>query len=556
MYRFMRSSYVRWPSAAALFLLVILSLLDASTSPAAQTAPSVLKEIRAQSDPIRRIELLDEALKDASIKGEALSTLHFERALAYREIKDYFRAVEDFDHSLAYTQRIVPILIEKAHCLILLEQLDEASQMLEVVLSSNPGMAKAYVLKGMINEKEGFLSKAEDEYTRALHYEPHSIMALEMRARLQLREGKPRKALEDSNALSRLAPENPETFLTRARINVKLKDYSAALTDYRRVEAMMPGDDQVLEEKALLFFKMNEPGKALEALSGYAVKHSGEVGLLVLQARAHILLKNYVEADRILELALSKNPMHAPAHLYRGVVYARNQEAEQALRSLNRAIELDPALVEAYKERARTFMEINEQVRAASDLTTAAELDPADGEILALRGLTFMARMLYDAAIADFTKALESLSGDPRILYDRATAYLQADEQHLALADLVSILRSKPDAARALSLRGVARFNLGQMSQAREDFQKAVALSPNDALVWNNKGFFHYKMQELDTALDCYKRALKLNPSYREAQYNLNLALQKKDAPETAEVSSNPGDSSFVSREMQTRKDN
>jgi lipoprotein NlpI len=86
------------------------------------------------------------------------------------------------------------------------------------------------------------------------------------------------------------------------------------------------------------------------------------------------------------------------------------------------------------------------------------------------------------------------------------------------------------------------------MSQAREDFQKAVALSPNDALVWNNKGFFHYKMQELDTALDCYKRALKLTPSYREAQYNLNLALQKKGAPEIAEVSSNPADSSFVSR--------
>ena len=270
----------------------------------------------------------------------------FERALAYKKIKDYFRAVEDFNHSLGYTRKIIPPLLEKVHCLILLDQLDEASKVLEIVLSTSPGMARAYVLRGMIYEKEGFPDKAQDEYTRALHYETQSIMALEMRAKLLLREGKPRKALEDANALSRLDPANPEVFLTRARINVKLKDYRAALADYGKVEAIMPGDDKVLEERVLVFFKTNEPGKALEALSGYTVKHPGEVELLVLQASAHIVLKNYVEADRILKLALAKNPLHTPAYLYRGVVYSRNQQPDQALENLNRAIELDASLIE------------------------------------------------------------------------------------------------------------------------------------------------------------------------------------------------------------------
>ena len=532
--------YIRYCLVPAFCLSITLLMYFPLPSKAAQNSPPVLKEIQEVNDPIRRIELLDEALKDSSIKGEFLSTLYFERALAYKKIKDYFRAVEDFNHALAYTRKIIPPLLEKAHCLILLDQLDEASKVLEVVLSTSPGMANAYVLKGMIYEKEGFLGKAQDEYTRALHYETQSTMALEMRAKLLLREGKPRKALEDANALRRLDQANPEVFLTRARINVKLKDYRAALEDYEKVEALMPGDDKVLEEKVLVFFEINEPGKALEALSGYAVKHPGEVELLVLQARAHIVLKNYVGADRILKLALAKNPLHAPAHLYRGVVHSRNQQPDQALGNLNRAIELDTSLLEAYKERARIFMDIGEPVRAALDLTAAAELDPSDGEIPAMRGLTFMTRSLYDAAIADFTKALESLSGNPRILYDRATAYLQEDEQHLALADLNAVLRVRPDAARALSLRGVARFNLRQMTQAREDFEKAASANPNDALVWNNRGFFHYKMKEYDTAIDCYSRSLKLNPGYKEAQYNLSLALQKKDASELTTIGSKP----------------
>ena len=507
---------------------------------AGQNPPPVLKEIREIGNPIRRIELLDEALKDSSIKGEFLSTLYFERAVAYKEIKDYFRAVEDFNHSLAYTRKIIPPLVEKAHCLVILDQLDEASKVLEIVLSASPGMAKAYVLKGMIYEKEGFLTKAQDEYTRALHYETQCAMALEMRAKLLLREGKPRKALEDANALSRLDPDNPKVFLTRARVNVKLKDYRAALADYGKVEAIMPGDDKVLEERVLVFFKTNEPGKALEALSGYAIKHPGEVELLVLQARAHIVLKNYVEADRILKLALAKNPSYAPAYLYLGVVRSRNQHWDEALGNLNRAIELDASLLEAYKERARIFMDIGEPVRAGLDLTAAARLDPSDGEILAMRGLTFVTRSLYDAAIADFTEALESLSGDPRILYDRATAYLQEDEQDLALVDLNAVLRVRPDAARALSLRGIARFNLGQAPKAREDFQKATATSPNDPLVWNNSGFFHYKMKEYDAAIDCFSRSLKLDPGYKEAQYNLSLAIQKKDTPVLTAVGSKP----------------
>ena len=521
--------------------LLIASLLSpASFSLAAESLSPILKQIQGTNDPIRRIELLDEAINDSSIKGESLSNLYFERALAYVKIKDYFKAVEDFNHALAHTRKIITPLLEKAYCLILLDQLDEASKVLEVVLSTNPGMAKPYVLKGMIYEKEGFLAKAEDEYTRALHYDSQSIMALEMRTKLLLREGKPRKALEDANSWKRLDQDNPEVFLTRARINVKLKDYQPALSDYAKVQQIMPGDDKVLEEKVLVFFETNEPRKALETLSRYAIKHTGEVELLVLQARAHILLKNYVEANRILKLGLGKNPTYAPAYLYRGVVHSRNRQPDQALENLNRAIELDSSLVEAYKERARIFIELNEHVRAALDLTAAAELDPSDGEIPAMRGLTNMNRFLYDAAVADFTKALESLVRDPRILYDRATVFLKMDEQHLALADLDAVLRVRPDSARALSLRGIARFNLGQVTRAREDFQKSVATNPNDAVVWNNKGFFHYKINEYDVALECYNRAIQLNSGYKEAQYNLGLATKRRDVPELTTAGSTP----------------
>lgn len=523
-----------------ILLVTSLLLLDSSPALCRENVASVLTEVRASTDPVKRIEMLDEAINEEAFKGEALSSLHFERGMAYKEIKDYFRALEDFNTAIAYTRKIVPALVEKAHCLVMVDHLEEAARLVEVVLSTSPGLGHAYVLKGMMYEKEKFLAKAEDEYTRALNYEPQSILALEMRSQLRLREGKPRKALEDANVLSRLAPSNPDVFLTRARINMKLKDYAAALADYRQAETMLPGDDTVLEEKALLFFETNEPHKALEALSGYAVKHPGEVKLLVLQARAHILLRNYPEAERILRRALAKNPKHSPAYLYTGVVYARTGDLDQALWSLNRALELDPNLVEAYKERAGIFMDLGEHVRAGLDLTQAANLDPADGEILVMRGLTHVSRMLYDAAIGDFTRALESLANDPRILYDRAAVYVLVDEQRLALADLEGVLRVRPNAARALNLRGAVYFNLGNVTKAREDFLRSCNLATNDPLVWNNRGFFHYKMREYNTAMECYERALTIDPRYKSARYNLNIMLQKRQTPEFPTEASEP----------------
>ena len=114
------------------------------------------------------------------------------------------------------------------------------------------------------------------------------------------------------------------------------------------------------------------------------------------------------------------------------------------------------------------------------------------------------------------------------------------DEQHLALADLDAVLRVRPDSARALSLRGIARFNLGQVTKAREDFQKSVATNPNDAVVWNNKGFFHYKINEYDVAFRMLQSGASIELRYKEAQYNLGLALKKRDVPELTTAGSTP----------------
>ncbi len=520
------------PLARVLVSLALIFQCFIATDPVvAGEASGLLQRAREEKDPAARIELLNQALSDAKLKGGLLALIFLERGMAHKELNECFRAIEDFDSVMAHSRKSFIPLLEKAECLIQVDQLDEASGVLELYLLTQTGTARPYVLKGMIYEKEGSLSKAEDEYTRALHYEPESNTALHMRSKLLLKAGKPRAALDDAEALVRIARPRTEIFITRARIHARLEQYDDALKDYARAESLAPGDDRIRKEKVLIFFKTGRPERALEELSNSPALRTDDVQVMVLRARAHILLKDDRKAEQLLRQALAKEPDHAPAHLYRAVVLLRAGDVDEALANLNRSLELDAKNTEAYKERARIFMSLGEPVRAAADLTSAGNLDPADGEIFALRGLTFLERMLYDAAIADFTHALENLPGDPKVLYDRSVAYTRKEEYEAALADVDAALRVKSDAARAMSLRGVIQFMLGNVSRARGDLEKACQLAPQDPTVWNNSGFLHYQSGSYKAALGNFNRALQLDPNYARAKYNLGLVLNKEDAP-------------------------
>ncbi len=89
-------------------ILILLEAAAASLSIADQTAANLLKQARDEKNPAKRIELLDQALKDSSLKGDTLAALFFERAMAYKTMNDCFRAIEDLDASLAHS-RVKPL---------------------------------------------------------------------------------------------------------------------------------------------------------------------------------------------------------------------------------------------------------------------------------------------------------------------------------------------------------------------------------------------------------------------------------------------------------------
>jgi tetratricopeptide (TPR) repeat protein len=512
----------KWPKT--LFLLIFPLLVSAHSALAQNpdTTPfRLFKQAQSESDPLRKIELLDSALQDQTIKGDLLSQIFFERAMSYKALNDCYHAIEDLNSAMAHSKKPSPALLEKAHCLILLDQLDEASRVLETALNSRPGSARAYILKGMIYEKEGYWPKAHDEYTRALFFEPDSTKAMEMRANVLIKAGNPRKALEDLAVLIKTIKNNASALKTRARIHAKLKEFALAQADYAELEKLVPGDEQLVKERIGVYFNAGLPNKALSALTEHLRNNPNDLEAVTLQARAHLLLKNYPVSKKILKTVLSKDPDSSEGHLLEGMIAARERDFDQSLASLNRSIELNQSTSETYKERAKVFNELGDPVRAYMDLSAAAELDPSDGDVYAQRGFTQMHRLMYDAAIQDFSTALERIPNDVNVLYGRAIANFRKDDLSEAMKDVDSILKKKPESPRALSLKGVILFRSGKIDEAREEFDKSVKLGPGDPSIWNNRGFFLFKMGEHDRAKQDFAKALQVESGHEFAANNL-----------------------------------
>jgi tetratricopeptide (TPR) repeat protein len=516
---------------AFLAALIALSTWAASPLPAIADGADILRRARLSKDPLEKIRLLDEALADSTLGQAQRCIAHLERGRAHKAVKDYYKAVEDFNSCLTRCRALTVPLQEKAETLILLDQYDEASQSLERALLISPTDARSYELKGEIYEKEGFLSKAEGEYTRALFHNPLYSVALEKRSRVRLKLGRPSEALADIESLCRLEPKRADLFITKAGIHVGLGEFAKAIDDYDRA-GMLGGDpDAVVKAKVKVLLATGDPKKALETLRMYREGRPDDVEACLLQARAHILLSDLGVAEKLVREASALAPANPAVMTCSGVLARKNKQWDRALADLNAAILFDPSLAEAFKERARVFAAIGEDVRAIADLTKAVSLDPSDGALFAERGRVRLRGELCEAAISDFTTALARRPSDSGVLYDRAVAYCRLEDWNKALTDIDEVLRINPQHARAYSLRGAAHCGLGRLDKARLDFDKSVALAPRDHVTLNNRGFFFFRTGLITAAIEDFDAAVGFSPDYERARVNKLIALKSLASP-------------------------
>lgn len=322
-----------------------------------------------------------------------------------KEYRDAANSIQDFSNMLRDASRAFNIA-----------DYEEANSLYEQAIEKNPNFADAYYSLAKVNIRLDNVSKAAENFRKAIELNPA--------------ETRYRKGYEELVA----------RFLSEGNQLYKRRNYKAA------------------EEKLKQAINLNP-----EEFMAYYL-----LGVVQLATR------DLDEALESIKKCIELNDEYAKAYLVCGKIFQRLNNSADALNSYEKAVEVDPNYSDAWLNIGTLCFKKKDFEKAITAYTKVIELKPEYSKTYGNLGAVYIETNRYKNAIDYLKKAVEL---DPRshISWLRLSqAYNKTGNCNEARESAKSALKVKVNWAPALVELGMAERCLGNMSAAKQAFQLAM----------------------------------------------------------------------------------
>jgi tetratricopeptide (TPR) repeat protein len=230
------------------------------------------------------------------------------------------------------------------------------------------------------------------------------------------------------------------------------------------------------------------------------------------------------EAARLYAFILGKNPKHAGALHFSGVIKLQSGDVAAGIDLIGRAIRIQPDPTMRCN-LANGLIKLRRYPEALEQLQLSVAQDPRNAATHTNLGLVLANLQRPAEAILAHKKALALQPDFPEALNNLGNAQRALRQYEEALVSYDRALRLNPRHIAALNNRGLALAALQRLDEAIASYDAALALRANYPEALNNKGTTLKEKNDFAAALACYDKALALRPDYIEALYNRANAL-------------------------------
>jgi protein O-GlcNAc transferase len=269
-------------------------------------------------------------------------------------------------------------------------------------------------------------------------------------------------------------------------------------------------------------------------------KPGGQASVLIhstLQtALKHHHAGQFEQAEVLYKQILTRQPNHAEAMHYLGVIAIQRGQHPVAVDLIRRSLVLNASNAKAWFNLGTSLMESGILDQAIIAFRNATSIEPIFpdafcnlGNLLKITGQVNEAVIAYRRAIAlkpNYHEVHCNLGFSLRELG-------KIDEAISAYRQAIAI---KPDFSGAYNNLGIALKDKGQLYEAIAAFRKAIALKADFPEAHNNLGNALKDGGQLEEAAVAYRQAIAMRPGYSEAHSNLIFCLQYHPSCGAAEI--------------------
>ncbi|HEY2585806.1 MAG TPA: tetratricopeptide repeat protein [Tepidisphaeraceae bacterium] len=236
------------------------------------------------------------------------------------------------------------------------------------------------------------------------------------------------------------------------------------------------------------------------------------------------------EAEAGYRAALERDPQHADAAHWLGILLVQAGQPEAAVPLLERAVAAKPDDAAFVHNLAQACLNCGRADDAIATFDRAINLAPDRPDALLAAATARLARRApgdADDALTLLKRAqLEGL-GSPELHQYLAVALLTTGRVDEAIAECTIAIERNPEYAEAHYHLGVAHRQKGNVEEALSSMRRAVELQPEYPRACQNLAVLEAEVGRFPEAEALLRRVITLKPDARDAHQTLGLLLQR-----------------------------
>ena len=244
-------------------------------------------------------------------------------------------------------------------------------------------------------------------------------------------------------------------------------------------------------------------------------------------------------------------PGSAEYYLNEGNKSRDTKNYTQAIASYKRAISLKPSLHDAHFNLGYCQYQMKQYALALTSFQQALKLRPTDNSNHYWVGVTYFQLKQYQPALASLQEAVRLKPDDAYSHHWIGEVYAEGfKEYEKAIPEYRESIRLNPDYALARNQLGLAYSQIDEPEMALTQFQEAVRIKPIEPLYYSNVGLTYIRLGRREDAVVVQRKLSTIDPVKAKAlgdsieatfpadkdnvEFLLTLAIIVSDRPDTA----------------------